>query len=72
MADFTQAWDRVCELCRHIRNDIGIYESRRDPQIMDSLALQLDLLVNHLNRLGTEEEVVEAVAGACVGCAFSA
>lgn len=57
-----QAWDRVNELCRRIRRDMRIYEDGRDPQVLDSLVLQLDLLLQHLNRLRAQDEVVEVTS----------
>ena len=64
VSDFAQALDRVCRLCRCIRQDMEIYEDGRDPQILDGLELQLDLFLTHLNRLGAHEEVVETTARA--------
>ena len=54
-----QAWDRVRELCRRVERDITLYEEQRDPQTLDSLVMQVDLLLQHLHRLGVEEEVVQ-------------
>jgi len=59
-----QAWDRVNELCRCIRRDMRIYEDGRDPQVLDSLVLQVDLLLQHLNRLRAQDELVEVTSRA--------
>ena len=59
-----QAWDRVSDLCRRIRRDERIYEDGRDPQVLDSLVLQVDLLLQHLSRLRAEDAVLEATSRA--------
>ena len=66
MDAFAQAKERVRELCSRLRRDIRIYEDERDPQILDSLVMQVDLLLQHLHRLGVGEDIVEATARALV------
>ena len=40
-----QSCDRVCVLCGRIQRDIALYEDNRDPQTLDRLAFQVDLLL---------------------------
>ena len=59
-----QAWDLVDDLCRCIRRDARIFEDGRDPQVLDSLVLQVDLLLQHLSRLRAQDEILEATSRA--------
>ena len=64
----TQAWYRVSGLCGRIRRDIRTLEEESDPHIhdivIDSLILQIDILLQHLHGLGTQEEVIVECASA--------
>lgn len=60
----SQAWDRVRDLCHRVERDIALYEESRDPQTLDSLVMQVDLLLQHLHRLGVGEELVQDTAQA--------
>ena len=46
------------QLCHRVERDITLYEEQRDPRTLDSLVMQVDLLLQHLHRLGVEEELV--------------
>ena len=59
-----QAHDRVSVLCGRIWRDIRIFEEERDPQIIDNLCLQMDLLLQHLHGLRAPEETLEVCAHA--------
>ena len=52
----------MSRLCGHIRRDIRIYEDTRDPQVLDSLIFQMDLLLQHLHGLRARQDVVEDCA----------
>ena len=48
-----QAWDQIDDLCRRIWCDVRIFEDRRDPQVFDSLVLQVDLLLEVAAQVST-------------------
>ena len=60
----SQAWDRVRDLCHRVERDIAHYEEDRDPQTLDSLVMQVDLLLQHLHRLGVDEQLMQETAQA--------
>ena len=59
-----QACDRIRGLCWHIRRNVRILEEEKDPNILDCLVLQFDLLIYHLHQMRIPEEVVVPAANA--------
>ena len=59
-----QACDRIRGLCRNIRRNIAILEEENDPNIIDGLVFQFDLLICHLNQMRVPEEVLVSVTNA--------
>ena len=55
-----QAWDQIDDLCRRIWCDVRIFEDRRDPQVFDSLVLQVDLLLEVAAQVSTLEHTTKS------------
>lgn len=47
-----QAVERIVSLCHRLGQDVVAYDESKDPQLLDSISLKLELLLRHL--LATE------------------
>ena len=61
---FMQVCDRIRGLCRHIRRNIARLEVENDPNSLDGLVFQVDLLICHLNQMRVPEDVLVSVTNA--------